>query len=131
MNTSQESPPSGPAPVDDAGGAALVGAMETASAAIWCLAGPGLDPVWANARARDVGTGVGDLAAAVGGRVAELAAEGRTNREIAERLFISERTVGVHVRKILAKLGVAGRVEAASVAIRLGLVAGYSRAPFR
>jgi DNA-binding CsgD family transcriptional regulator/tetratricopeptide (TPR) repeat protein len=53
--------------------------------------------------------------------------EGRTNREIAERLFISERTVGVHVRKILAKLGVAGRVEAASVAIRLGLVPGVER----
>ncbi len=49
-------------------------------------------------------------------------AEGRTNREIAERLFISERTVAVHVRRILAKLGVSGRVEAAGVAIRLGLV---------
>ncbi|MBA2557465.1 MAG: response regulator transcription factor [Chloroflexi bacterium] len=48
--------------------------------------------------------------------------QGRTNREIAERLYISERTVGVHVRRILAKLGVAGRVEAAGVAIRLGLV---------
>jgi DNA-binding NarL/FixJ family response regulator len=49
-------------------------------------------------------------------------AEGRTNREIADRLFISERTVAVHVRRILAKLGVSGRVEAAGVAIRLGLV---------
>jgi DNA-binding NarL/FixJ family response regulator len=48
--------------------------------------------------------------------------EGRTNREIAERLFISERTVGVHVRRILAKLGVTGRVQAAGVAIRLDLV---------
>ena len=54
-------------------------------------------------------------------------AEGRTNREIAERLFISERTVAVHVRRILAKLGVGGRVEAAGVAIRLGLVPGRSR----
>jgi DNA-binding NarL/FixJ family response regulator len=54
-------------------------------------------------------------------------AEGRTNREIADRLFISERTVGVHVRKILAKLGVSGRVEAASVAIRLGMVPGLER----
>jgi DNA-binding CsgD family transcriptional regulator len=48
--------------------------------------------------------------------------EGRTNREIAERLFISERTVAVHVRRILQKMGVKGRVEAAGVAIRTGLV---------
>jgi DNA-binding CsgD family transcriptional regulator/tetratricopeptide (TPR) repeat protein len=46
---------------------------------------------------------------------------GRTNREIGERLFISQKTVGVHVGNILAKLGVSGRVEAATVAIRLGL----------
>lgn len=49
-------------------------------------------------------------------------AEGRTNREIAERLFISDRTVAVHVRRILSKLGVSGRVEATGLAIRLGLV---------
>ncbi len=48
-------------------------------------------------------------------------AEGRTNREIGERLFISQKTVGVHVGNILAKLSVSGRVEAAAVAIRLGL----------
>lgn len=59
--------------------------------------------------------------------VLEVLSEGRTNREIAERLFISERTVGVHVRRILSKLGVSGRVEAASVAIRLGLVAGTAQ----
>jgi DNA-binding CsgD family transcriptional regulator/tetratricopeptide (TPR) repeat protein len=52
-----------------------------------------------------------------------LIVEGRTNREIGERLFISEKTVGVHVGKILAKLGVSGRVEAAMVAVRLELVA--------
>ena len=49
-------------------------------------------------------------------------ARGRTNREIGERLFISEKTVAVHVANILAKLRVSGRVEAATVALRLGLV---------
>jgi DNA-binding CsgD family transcriptional regulator len=53
--------------------------------------------------------------------VLALMSEGRTNREIGERLFISQKTVGVHVGNILAKLGVSGRVEAAAVAIRLGL----------
>lgn len=53
--------------------------------------------------------------------VLSLIAEGRTNREIGERLFISQKTVGVHVGNILAKLSVSGRVEAAAVAIRLGL----------
>ncbi|MBF8289139.1 MAG: Helix-turn-helix transcriptional regulator [Chloroflexi bacterium] len=47
---------------------------------------------------------------------------GRTNREIGERLFISQKTVGVHVGNILSKLGVSGRVEAAMVAVRLELV---------
>ncbi len=53
--------------------------------------------------------------------VLALLAQGRTNREIGDRLFISQKTVGVHVGNILAKLGVSGRVEAAAVAIRLGL----------
>ncbi len=56
-------------------------------------------------------------------------AQGRTNWEIAERLFISERTVAVHVRRILSKLGVSGRVEAAGLAIRLGLVPDDPRVP--
>jgi DNA-binding CsgD family transcriptional regulator len=54
--------------------------------------------------------------------VLNIVAEGRTDREIAARLFISERTVHVHVRRILAKLGVSSRTEAAGVAIRQGLV---------
>jgi DNA-binding CsgD family transcriptional regulator len=53
--------------------------------------------------------------------VLALIAEGRTNREIGERLFISQKTVGVHVGNVLAKMRVSGRVEAATVAIRLGL----------
>ncbi|HKB28000.1 MAG TPA: LuxR C-terminal-related transcriptional regulator, partial [Candidatus Limnocylindrales bacterium] len=51
-----------------------------------------------------------------------LIVQGRTNREIGERLFISQKTVGVHVGNILSKLGVSGRVEAAMVAVRLELV---------
>ncbi len=56
--------------------------------------------------------------------VLALIARGRTNREIGDRLFISQKTVGVHVGNILSKLGVSGRVEAAAVAIRLGLEDG-------
>jgi DNA-binding NarL/FixJ family response regulator len=51
--------------------------------------------------------------------VLALVAEGRTNRQIAESLFISEKTASVHVSNILAKLGVANRGEAGAVAHRL------------
>jgi DNA-binding CsgD family transcriptional regulator len=54
--------------------------------------------------------------------VLALVADGYTNRKIAETLFISESTAGVHVSNILGKLGVATRTEAAAVATRLGLV---------
>ncbi|MEU2299470.1 helix-turn-helix transcriptional regulator [Streptomyces antibioticus] len=53
--------------------------------------------------------------------VLRLVAAGRTNRQIAERLFISPKTASVHVSNILAKLGVSGRGEAAAVAHRVGL----------
>jgi DNA-binding CsgD family transcriptional regulator len=55
--------------------------------------------------------------------VLNILTEGRTDRDIATRLFISERTVHVHVRRILSKLGVSSRTEAAGMAIRQGLVA--------
>jgi DNA-binding CsgD family transcriptional regulator/tetratricopeptide (TPR) repeat protein len=54
--------------------------------------------------------------------VLALIAEGRTNREIAEELFISVKTASVHVSNILAKLHVRSRGEAAAMAHRLGLV---------
>ena len=63
--------------------------------------------------------------------VLALIAQGRTNREIGDRLFISQKTVGVHVGNILAKLGVSGRVEAAAVSIRLGLESSRGRVPDR
>jgi ATP/maltotriose-dependent transcriptional regulator MalT len=56
--------------------------------------------------------------------VLRLMATGRSNRQIAEQLFISPKTVSVHSSHILAKLGVANRVEATAVAYRLGLFDG-------
>ena len=53
--------------------------------------------------------------------VVALVAEGRTNRQIADALFISVKTASVHVSNILAKLGVTNRGEAAAAARRLGL----------
>ncbi|MGY4389369.1 helix-turn-helix transcriptional regulator [Streptomyces sp. TE12347] len=55
--------------------------------------------------------------------VLRLVAAGSTNRKIAEELFISPKTASVHVSNILAKLGVAGRGEAAALAHRLRLFA--------
>jgi ATP/maltotriose-dependent transcriptional regulator MalT len=53
--------------------------------------------------------------------VLRLLALGRSNRDIAAELFISAKTASVHVSNIMAKLGVASRVEAAAIAYRLGL----------
>ncbi len=50
-----------------------------------------------------------------------LVADGLTNRQIGERLFITEKTAGHHVSNILAKLRVASRAEAAAAAVRLGI----------
>jgi DNA-binding CsgD family transcriptional regulator len=53
--------------------------------------------------------------------VVRLMAEGHTNREIGAALFISEKTVSVHVSRVLAKLGAANRAQAATIAHRLGV----------
>jgi DNA-binding CsgD family transcriptional regulator len=53
--------------------------------------------------------------------VLRLLVEGRSNRQIAEQLFISAKTASVHVTNLLAKLGVHSRLEAAAMARRLGL----------
>jgi len=54
--------------------------------------------------------------------VLTLLAEGRTNRQIGQELFITEKTASVHVSRILMKLGVSNRGEAAAAAHRVGLV---------
>jgi DNA-binding CsgD family transcriptional regulator len=48
--------------------------------------------------------------------VAKLVAEGRTNRRIAEQLFVSPHTISTHLRHILEKLGMSSRVELARAA---------------
>jgi len=53
--------------------------------------------------------------------VLALLAEGRSNREIARALGVSEKTVKTHVSNILAKLGLADRTQAALYAVRAGL----------
>lgn len=56
--------------------------------------------------------------------ILELIAEGKTNREIAEAIHLSPHTVKDRVGRILKTMGVSTRVEAATMAIRTGLVAG-------
>ena len=54
--------------------------------------------------------------------ILSLIAAGLSNGQIAAELFISPKTASVHVSRILAKLGVSGRIEAAAVVHRLGLL---------
>jgi DNA-binding CsgD family transcriptional regulator/tetratricopeptide (TPR) repeat protein len=94
-------------------------------------------PLAADARrvARGAGIEIGGAPAGRSGRdpdlrgltqreteVLRLVADGCSNRQIAARLFISEKTAGAHVSRILAKLRVPGRGAAAAAAYRLGLL---------
>jgi DNA-binding CsgD family transcriptional regulator/tetratricopeptide (TPR) repeat protein len=74
------------------------------------------------ARAGSAPTGRGPSLSAREVEVLRLVADGRSNGEIAEHLFITRKTASVHVSHILDKLGVTNRVEAAMVASRLGLL---------
>jgi len=49
-------------------------------------------------------------------------ADGNRNREIAERLFISEETVKVHIKHIMEKLGAADRTQAVAIGVRRGII---------
>ncbi len=53
--------------------------------------------------------------------ILELLAEGRSNREIAGVLFLSEKTVKAHLAAIFRKLGVTNRTQAAMMAVQMGV----------
>ncbi|WP_433504773.1 response regulator transcription factor [Pseudonocardia halophobica] len=55
--------------------------------------------------------------------ILRLLATGLTNRQIGERLFLATRTVSTHVEHVLRKLGLSSRVQAATLAVRAGLLA--------
>jgi DNA-binding CsgD family transcriptional regulator len=54
--------------------------------------------------------------------VLALVALGRTNRQVGDELFISEKTVSVHLTRIMSKLGATRRAEAVAIAIDRGLL---------
>ena len=54
--------------------------------------------------------------------VLRLVASGNRNRDIAERLFISEETVKVHIKHIMEKLGASDRTQAVAIAVRRGMI---------
>lgn len=54
--------------------------------------------------------------------VLRLVAEGLRNREIGERLFISEDTVKVHMKRLMDKLGASDRTQAVSIAVKRGII---------
>ncbi len=116
--------------------AALVDGDHDAAAAALCTAGDlaselGARPLAeqiADLRRRTRAPRRGDASAPLGltpreFEVLRLVAEGRSNRDIAEALFISVKTASVHVSNILGKLDVASRGEAAATAHRLALFA--------
>jgi DNA-binding CsgD family transcriptional regulator len=49
-------------------------------------------------------------------------AQGSRNREIAERLFISEETVKAHIKHIMEKLGATHRTQAVAIGLRRGII---------
>ena len=50
-------------------------------------------------------------------RVAELAASGRTNRQVAQELFVTSKTVEMHLSRVYAKLGISARKELAAALV--------------
>jgi DNA-binding NarL/FixJ family response regulator len=80
-------------------------------------------------RTRDTSAAHGDELTHREVEVLRLVAEGKTNAEIAASLFISVGTVTVHVERIIDKLGVSDRTQAAVRAVELGYLSSPSQSP--
>jgi len=59
--------------------------------------------------------------------ILQLVAEGKSNKDIASELVISENTVKIHIRNILEKLHLQNRIQAAVYAVSQGLVSDPPR----
>ncbi|MCM0640699.1 helix-turn-helix transcriptional regulator [Cellulomonas wangsupingiae] len=70
----------------------------------------------------------GDVLTSREAEVLALVAQGLSNRQVGERLFISGKTVSVHVSNLLAKLGASGRTEAVTIAHERGLLGRHEAA---
>jgi DNA-binding NarL/FixJ family response regulator len=100
-------------------------AVREASSALEALVALGAVPDAERARRLLALTAAGDARPALSRREREvlgLLADGLTNRQIAERLVVSEHTVHRHVTNILRKLGLPSRTAAAAHAVRAGLL---------
>ena len=105
--------------------AARTHAEAAASAADRMGAAPLLRAVAATVASARLSANAGSAATVLTTRerdVLALVAEGLTNREVGRRLFISEKTVSVHLSNLMAKLNVSSRTEAVTVAMRRGLL---------
>jgi DNA-binding NarL/FixJ family response regulator len=95
---------------------ALVRAIRSVHDGHTLLAGAAAELLSARAHSRD-GPGIAALTSRER-EVLTLLADGRSNREIARALGVSEKTIKAHVSSVLAKLGVADRTQAAVLAVR-------------
>jgi DNA-binding NarL/FixJ family response regulator len=102
----------------------LIGAVRTVAAGQSTLDAHTAQRVMERLRERTAGP---DPAAALSGqekRVLELIGEGLTNRQIAEQMFLSEKTAKNYVSSLLAKLGMQRRSQAAAFAARMAIAPG-------
>ncbi len=100
-------------------GAELVSAVRTVAAGESILDPQATRHLMARLRDRKAGPDPLSALSTQEKRVLELIGEGLTNRQIAERMFLAEKTVGTSVSALLAKLGMHRRTQAAALSVRL------------